>query len=195
MRGGIAAVVVIVAIFIGAGIGYLTGNANERSVTFTSTNTTTSLGTITSVYTTASLVVVTSVSTIVVTNSNESALLRQEVALLGQIGGDEISVSLVNVTWTVEPNQTVLANEEVNQYNGSIVFIGYSCPDGAGSQSNTNGLPGFTVLLSNKSLIPSRSENVSPINSTTPEWAVYLKNIGPTTVQCTASLFFVYHVP
>ena len=41
MRGEIIAVVAVVAILIGAGAGYLVGNANERTVTSVSTTTTT----------------------------------------------------------------------------------------------------------------------------------------------------------
>lgn len=181
MRGEVVAIVTVVVILLGAGAGYLAGNAKERTVTSVST------------YTTTSVATTTSITTDVLTNTNESALLRQEVTLLGQIGGEGVSAFAVNSTWTIEPNQTVLVDQEVNQYNGSLVFIGYACPDGAGSSSNANGEQGITILLDSKSLIPSKSMNIEPVGPQ--EWAVYLKNIGLTIVQCTGSLYYVYQVP
>jgi TolA-binding protein len=124
---------------------------------------------------------------------NQSALLKQEVSLLGQVGGVDINSVAVNNTWTVQPNQTILVNQEVNQYNGSLVFIGYACPDGAGSSSNANGEQGMTVLLDSKSLVPLKSMNVELIGPQ--QWAVYLRNIGPNPVQCTGSLFYLYQTP
>jgi len=50
MRGEVAAVVAIVAVLIGAGAGYLVGNANERTITTTSVSTTSLVKTVTSTY-------------------------------------------------------------------------------------------------------------------------------------------------
>jgi TolA-binding protein len=126
---------------------------------------------------------------------NESALLKQEITLLGQVGGEEVSPIGVDFTYTVQPNSTVLVVQQLNRYNGSLVFNGYTCPDGAGTQSNADGSSGVTVLLNDKSFIPSSSQDIATITSASGGWAFYLRNIGPTTVQCTGSLFFVYHVP
>ena len=61
MRGEMVAVVGIVAILMGAGVGYLAGNANERTVTSVSTYTATSV--VTATFTATDLLTTTSTAT------------------------------------------------------------------------------------------------------------------------------------
>jgi len=213
MRNGLAAVLLVIAIIAGTGAGYLTGYANERTDTLVSTSVTTSTSTTTlvSVSTSTATLVSTEVQTTTRTDAqihtlqlqlsqleNQSALMRLEISLLGQVSGLGINAFAVNETWTVQPNSTILVSQEVNQYNGSLVFICYSaCPNDVGSLNNANGEKGMTLWLDNSTnpISPNPinftiSENVPP-----QEWAVYLRNIGSTPIQFTGSLYYVYQVP
>ena len=129
---------------------------------------------------------------------NQSALMRLEISLLGQVGGLGINAFAVNETWTVQPNSTILVGQEANQYNGSLFFICYSaCPSDLGVFNNANGEKGMTLWFYNSTnpISPNPisfniGENVGP-----QEWAVYLRNIGSTPIQFTGSLYYVYQVP
>ena len=66
MRGAVVAVIGVVAILMGAGAGYLVGNANERTIT--SVSTTTSISTVASVST------ATSISTVTLTTTSVTVL-------------------------------------------------------------------------------------------------------------------------
>ena len=111
MRGAVLAVVGIVGILIGAGVGYLVGNAGARTVTSTST--------ITSILTTTAISVVSSVTT--VTRPTPYEVINPYVTVRGQAAG--LPCAALEFPCVTAANQSISAM--LIRYNGTYYYLSY----------------------------------------------------------------------
>jgi hypothetical protein len=130
MRGGAVAGLMIVAILVGAGAGYLVGNAGERTVTSVSTTTVTNIVTVDHVFASDHVEVLSvtgpiapynwggPVVGIALKNVGNSSIVALNAALSAPLSGPYVFTFGVNKANVLQPGQSVRANETL--LGGSI---------------------------------------------------------------------------
>jgi len=119
-----------------------------------------------------------------------SSELQTELSVVEQAGQLSVVALLVNDTVTVPGNSNVTVTQQINGYNGTIIFLSPGgCPiPGITYRPNPTGSSYYILLKASNST--SASAGNEGIGSS--PFILYLSNIGAASVQCTLSLYWVY---
>jgi hypothetical protein len=120
---------------------------------------------------------------------NRSALLSLQLSVVENVAKVSLITLFANYSLSVQPNSTVPLASEPGGSNGTIAFLSSKGCQSAGTQTGSV-TPTFALQI----LLDSRGGTlVSSYHRVAGQpFTVAFKNVGPTTVQCTFSLFFVY---
>ena len=126
--------------------------------------------------------------------NNKSSQLQLELSLVEQTGNLAFSVLYLNQTITVAGNSNYSLGTDANGYNGTLYFMfPYHpyCQNSGDAGYFVQGQTKLYFLLNSKGLGGAGSFT-QPLNSSA--FALYMENIGSSSVTCFFSLIYVYHL-
>jgi hypothetical protein len=123
---------------------------------------------------------------------SSSSQVQTELSVVEQVGTLAIVPFFTNDTVTVPGDSNITVTQQLNGYNGTLIWLSpNSCPSpGITYRPNPTGGSYYILLKANSSTALGGTETIGPS-----AFVLYLSNTGTASVKCTLSLYWVYQGP